>query len=104
MSDDLSADDILVLRSVIAIEKDRQADVRRLQLDTFLETLQAADANLIDLTSQGAAGNGDAGLVAVATAIGAPLTGYNLTDWDILKGFIRDRLYAIRAQSFAGLP
>lgn len=106
MSDDFTAVEMQVLRDLIATEQQRQADDRARSLEEFQNILTAAvtaNANMID-TASATAGDGDTGLVAVAVAIGAPLSGYNLSDWPVLKGWIWDRLFDIRAQRFVGLP
>lgn len=103
MQSDFTDAEMQVLRDLIDTEQQRRAAERMRSLEEFQHILSAANSDLIDRIAQGA-GNGDVGLVAVATAIGAPLSGYDLTDWPVLKGFIFGRLSVIRAQSFAGMP
>lgn len=97
---DFSSDQLQIINSLIAEEQARQALYRVQSLEEFHNTLLAAvaaNANGIDVASA-SVGDGDSGLVAIAVEIGAPLSGYSVADWPVLKGWLWDQLYNIRAQ------
>ena len=85
MCDCFSSSDIAILQTLIATAQQQQAAAAAEAVEVFRNTLAQADANLIDRTS-GIAGDGDAGLVAVANAIGLPLSGYDENSANRLEG------------------
>ena len=102
MCDCFSSSQLAILQTLIATAQQQQVAAAAEAVEIFRNTLAQADANLIDRTS-GIAGDGDAGLVAVANAIGLPLSGYDQSQWVALKGFIWDRLYQIRSPFVTGV-
>jgi len=101
MCDCFSSSDIAILQTLIANEQAAQAADQQQQIEIFQNTLAQADPNMIDRTSA-IAGDGDAGLIAVAQAIGLPLSGYDQSLWITLKGFIRGSLSQIRSPYVTG--
>ncbi len=90
-----------ILQTLIANEQAAQTAAQQQGIEIFQNTLAQADPNMIDRTS-GIAGDGDAGLVAVASAIGLPLSEYDPSLWLLLKGFIFNRLQQIRSPYVTG--